>query len=177
MKHHLNRPIIRTSRQPRVRPIARHSRNIALSRNLALLPTTTTTPSTTTKQPLQELPRHLDHTPTTITTLLPPLPPAPVPTPSIPQPAQIILHTHRRIRGIDPRTSSAAAHEGGDHGGSVDGPVALGAAERADLARAHLAVADDGRVGLRAAAVGGAVAGGAVGDCCVGLVGVVRVGG
>jgi hypothetical protein len=166
MKHHLNRPIIRTSRQPRVRPIARHGRDITLSRNLTGLPTTTTTPAstTTTKQPLQELPRHHHHTPT-IALLPPPIPPTP-PTPTPPsKTAQIILHPNRRIHGINARTGSAGAHEGRDHGGGVDGPVALGAAERADVARAHLAVADDGGVGLRAAAVGGAVAGGAVGDC------------
>ena len=48
----------------------------------------------------------------------------------------------------------AGAHEAGNVDGGVDGAGALGLAEGALL---HVAVADDGGVGLRAAAVGGAV--------------------
>lgn len=56
------------------------------------------------------------------------------------------------------------SHEDLDHHGRVNGAVALGLAQGADGARADLAVTDDGGVGLRAAAVGGAVTGCAIGD-------------
>lgn len=57
-----------------------------------------------------------------------------------------------------------AAHEAADEDGRVDGPVALGASQGADLAAGDLAVPDDGRIGLGTAAVAGAVAGSPVGD-------------
>ncbi len=89
------------------------------------------------------------------------LPPPPAPGTSA-QPAQIVLDADRGIGGVD-AGRGGAAHKVGDHGGGVDGPVALGASQGADLAAADLAVADDGRVGLGAAPVGRAVARGAVG--------------
>jgi hypothetical protein len=58
----------------------------------------------------------------------------------------------------------AGSHEGRDDVGGVDRAVALGAAQGTGLAGAELPVADDGRVGLRAAAVGRAVTRSAVGN-------------
>ena len=155
MKDHLNRAIIRTSRQAR-------SRAITLGRHLASSTTTTSKPTktstTTAKQPLQKLPRHLEGTPLLTLRIIPPTPT------STTQSTEVILDPNRGIRRID-LGRAAGAHERSDHGGRVDGAVALGTAERADLAGPDLPVADDGRVGLRAAAVAGAVARGAVGDC------------
>jgi hypothetical protein len=63
-------------------------------------------------------------------------------------------------------SSGSGAHEGRDGSCGVDG-AGLGAAESRSFAAAHLAGADDGSVGLRAAAGSRAVTGSTVLDCNV----------
>lgn len=155
MKHHLNNPVIPTRRQPRARPRPSHGRNIPLRLLRTSRPPIATT--TTTKQPLQQLPRNHPHPrlPLLLITAA---------TPQSPRDIDLILHANRRVGASAFRSCRAGTHEGGDHGCCIDGSIALGAAEGSDGAGADLAVPDDGGVGLGAAAVGGAGAGGAVGD-------------
>ena len=78
----------------------------------------------------------------------------------------VILHTDRPVASVVGRDGSGAvaAHEVGNHDRGVNGAVALSAAERSRPSTAHIAVAYDGCVGLRAAAVGGAVTRSTIGD-------------
>lgn len=62
------------------------------------------------------------------------------------------------------RGGLAAAHEASNVDGCIDGTGALGLAERV---LAEVAVADDGRVGLRATAIGGAITRCPVSDFCL----------
>ena len=151
MKRHRDSPIIRTCRQPRASPLASGSSNSALSLDRA-------GGATTTKQalkPLQELPGNEPETSLPLLRLSL--------APRATQCTDVILNANPRARRVH-LGRGTGAHEVGDHGSCVDGAVALGATQRADSAGPDLPVADDGCVGLRAAAVASAVAGGAVGD-------------
>jgi hypothetical protein len=80
--------------------------------------------------------------------------------------AQVILLTDTRVGAVGGSLGSVhISHKDLDHHGRVDRAIALGLAQGTDRARIDLAVTDDGGVGLRAAAVGGAVTGCAISDC------------
>lgn len=80
--------------------------------------------------------------------------------------AQVVLLADTRVGTVGGGLGDVhVSHEDLDHHGRVDGAVALGLAQGTDGARLDLPVADDGGVGLRAAAVGGAVTGCAISDC------------
>lgn len=77
--------------------------------------------------------------------------------------AEVVLNTDR-VLGTAVGGGGAGAHESLDHDRGVDGAVALGAAEGADLTGLDLGVTDDGGISLGAAAVGAAVARSAISD-------------
>lgn len=74
----------------------------------------------------------------------------------------VVLDTRGALSTVVGRGTSAA-HEVCNHDTGVDGAVALGSAERATLARRDVGVTDDGGIGLRTAAVAGAVTRSAIG--------------
>jgi len=78
-------------------------------------------------------------------------------------PAQVVLNSRRRVGTIVGRCRGPA-HEVRNHGGGVDGAVALCSAQGANLAAPDLTVTNDGRVGLRAASIAGAVTRCTIGD-------------
>ena len=151
VKRHCDSPIIRTRWQPGASTLASRSSNSALSLDRA-------GGATTAKQALKSLQELPGNEPESSLPLLR-LSLAPRAT----QSTDVILDADPRVRRVH-LGRGTGAHEVGDHRGRVDGAVALGATQRADSAGPDLPVADDGCVGLRAAAVAGAVAGGAVGD-------------
>ena len=73
-----------------------------------------------------------------------------------------VLSSARRSGVVAAAISSA--HEGSDRSVGLDWSGTLCAAQRTCFTGGDLALADDGRVGLGAAAVGGAVAGSAIGN-------------
>lgn len=81
--------------------------------------------------------------------------------------AEVVLDAHRVGRALVGRGGlrGLVAQPDGDVGLRVDLAVALRLAQRADDARVDVLVADDARVGLRAAGVDDALARRAVGDC------------
>lgn len=177
VKHHLNRSVVSTRRQSARCSLSAGGGNIDLRGRCARRPLPTTaepaepaeqagsatasgtgsigsTTAETAEQVLEKLPCHHDHSRGLVTFVV---------VLAGPTRRDIVLDPHRRVGAVVVR-SCAIAHEVGNHGGGVDGTVALGATQRTDSAGADFAVADDGRVRLGTAAVGGAVTRGAVGD-------------
>ena len=168
VKHHLNRSVVSARRQPARCSLSARSGDIHLCGRCARRPLPTTakpseeagtttsagTAAETAEQVLEKLPRHHDHSRGLVASVVVVVAGAR---------RDVVLDPDRRV-GAVVAGRCATAHEVGDHGGGVDGTVALGAAQGADGAGADLAVADDGRVRLGAAAIRGAVTRGAVGD-------------
>ena len=148
MKHHLDTPVIPTSRQPGTGAGTSSGLDVCLGGDVTFFPTVTATTTAT-----KETPESVEKLPGTFAKGNSPFL---VPSRSV-QSTQVVFDSDRRVGplvGGGRNRSTAQAHEVADHGGGVDGAVALGAAEGADFAAADLAIADDGCVGLRAAAVG-----------------------
>lgn len=182
VKHHLNRSVVSTRRQSARCSLSAGGGDIDLRGRCARRPLPTTaepaepaeqagsatasgtgstgsTTAETAEQVLEKLPCHHDHSRGLVTSVVVVV----VVVIAGPTRRDIVLDPHRRVGAVVAR-SCAIAHEVGNHGGGVDGTVALGATQRTDSAGADFAVADDGRVRLGTAAVGGAVTRGAVGD-------------
>jgi hypothetical protein len=187
VKHHLNRPVVSARRQPARCSLPARGGDIHLCGRCARRPLPTAaepseqagtarsagtaaetaeeagtsssarTTAETAEQVLEKLPCHHGHSRGLVASVVVVVVGAGAAR------RDVVLDPHRRI-GAVVAGRCAVTHEVGDHGGGVDGAVALRATQGADGASADFAVADDGSVGLGAAAIRGAVTRGAVGD-------------
>ena len=139
VKDHLNTPVIPTSRQPGTGASTSSGLDVCLGGDVTFFPSTATTATT------KETPESVEKLPGTFVRI----------NSFLVQSTQVVFDSDRRVGSlVGGGREDTPTHEVADHDGGVDGAVALGAAEGADFAAADLAIADDGRVGLRAAAVG-----------------------